>query len=371
LFRDHRKAKYDSDLGDDASMTHKGIEPSTKISATLTDGTRPRFPHNRPSPIRQVLSSYTPQRDRHNLSRIALLTAFFFPVFLGFALSISPDVYAKPERSPSDRIKVFVSILPQAYFVERVGGERVDVSVMVGPGQSPATYEPRPKQMAELNKARLYFRIGVPFENVWMERISKANPNMKVIDTRRGIELLSMKAHHRHDDEAHPHHGTGMKDPHIWLSLRLVKTQAQNMCAAALIAEDLAHRSYYESNLRAFQADLDKLDGEISEILKHIKTRKFMVFHPALGYFARDYALEEVPIERQGKEPSAKILADLIEQAKEEGIKVVFVQQQFGHASAETIGRAIGGKVVYIDPLAKDYLENIRKIAETFAEVMQ
>jgi zinc transport system substrate-binding protein len=351
-------------------MTHEGIEASTKISATLTDGTPTRFPHNQPSPVGHGLSPYTHQRDPHTLSRISLLVALFFSVFLGFVLSISTHSYSKSERGPSDRIKVFVSILPQAYFLERVGGEHVDVAVMVGPGQSPATYEPRPKQMAELNKARLYFRIGVPFENVWMERISKANPNMKVIDTRRGIELLSMKAHHRHDDEAHHHHRTGMKDPHIWLSLRLVKTQAQNMCAA-LIAEDFAHRSYYESNLRAFQGDLDKLDGELGEILKHIKIRKFIVFHPALGYLARDYTLEEIPIERQGKEPSAKVLANLIQRAKEEGIKVVFVQQQFGHASAEIIARAIGGKVVYIDPLAKDYLENMTKIAETFVKVMQ
>ncbi len=351
-------------------MTHKGIEGSTKISAILTDCTPKRSPHNEPSPIRHVLSPCTHQRGQNALSRIALLVALFFPLFLGFALSIAPDVYSKSEIGPSGRIKVFVSILPQAYFVERVGGEHVDVSVMVGPGQSPATYEPRPKQMAELNKARLYFRIGVPFENVWMERISTANPTMPVIDTRRGIELLSMKAHHRHDDEAHHHHGDGMKDPHIWLSPRLVKIQAETMCAA-LTAEDLVYRSYYESNLRAFQADLDQLDSEISEILKPIKTRKFMVFHPALGYVARDYVLEEIPIQRHGKEPSAKILADLIEQAKEEGIKVVFVQQQFGHASAEMMARAIGGKVVYIDPLAKDYLENMRKIAETFVKVMQ
>lgn len=351
-------------------MTYEGIEASRKIPATLTDGTPTRFPRNRPSPIGYVISPYIHQKARRTLSRIALLVALFSLLFLGFALWIAPDLNAKSEMGPSDRIKVFVSILPQVSFAERVGGERVDVSVMVGPGQSPATYEPRPKQMAELNKARLYFRIGVPFENVWMKRISKTNPNMKVIDTRRRIELLSMKAHHRHDDEAHPHHGNEMKDPHIWLSPRLVKIQAENMCAA-LIAEDFAHRSHYESNLRAFQADLDQLDGEISEILKPIKTRKFMVFHPALGYFARDYALEEITIQRQGKEPSAKTLADLIEQAKEEGIKVVFVQQQFGHASAEMIAHAIGGKVVYIDPLAKDYLENMRKIAETFVEVMQ
>jgi zinc transport system substrate-binding protein len=291
-------------------------------------------------------------------------------LFLGFALWIAPDVYSKSGKAPSDGIKVFVSILPQAYFVERLGGERVDVSVMVGPGQSPATYEPRPKQMAELNKARLYFRIGVPFEDVWMERISQANPNMKVIDTRRGIELLSMKVYRRHDDEAHHHPGKGMKDPHIWLSLRLVKIQAQNMCDA-LIAEDPAHRSYYENNLKASQKDLNTLDAKILQTLKDIKTRKFMVFHPALGYFARDYALEEIPIEGQGKEPSAKMLAGLIEQAKEEGIKVVFVQKQFSQTSAEMVAHAIGGTVININPLAKDYLKNMRKIAEALAKAMQ
>lgn len=301
---------------------------------------------------------------------MAWLVALFFSLWLGFALSISPDVYSESAQETSDRIKVFVSILPQAFFLERVGGERVDVSVMVGPGQSPATYEPRPKQMAALDKARIYFRIGVPFEDVWMERISKANPNMKVIDTRRGIELLSMKAHHGHDKEGHHHHGPETKDPHIWLSPRLVKIQAENICAA-LIAEDVAHSSYYQSHLRAFQADLHELDGEISDILKHIKTRKFMVFHPALGYLAHDYALEEIPIERQGKEPSAKALAALIEQGKKEGVQVVFVQKQFGHASAETIARAMGAKVVHIDPLAEDYLENIRKIAESLTKAMQ
>jgi len=370
LFLDHRKAKYDPDWGHDPSMTHEGIEGSTKISARLIDRTRARFPRYRPSPIRQVLSPRGHQRGQNTLSRIALLVALFFPVFLGFALSISPDVYSKSERNPSDRTKVFVSILPQVSFAERVGGERVDVSVMVGPGQSPATYEPRPRQMAELNKARLYFRIGVPFENVWMERISQANPNIKVIDTRHGIELLSMKVYHRHDDEAHHHPGRGMKDPHIWLSLRLVKIQAQNMCDA-LIAEDPAHRSYYENNLKAFQGDLNTLDAKVLQILKDIKTRKFMVFHPALGYFARDYALEEIPIEGQGKEPSAKMLAGLIEQAKAEGVKVVFVQKQFSQTSAEIVAHAIGGTVINIDPLAKDYLENMSRIAAALAKAMQ
>ncbi len=268
------------------------------------------------------------------------------------------------------RIKVFVSILPQAYFVERVGGERVDVSVLVGPGHSPATYEPKPRQITELGKAKVYFRVGVPFEDVWMMRISRANPHMKVIDTRHGIELRTMNAYH--PDRATPPYPyrKGMKDPHVWLSLRLVKVQAENICRA-LISEDPAQRAYYQDNLRAFHYDLDKLDAEIKETLENLKIRKFMAFHPAWGYFARDYGLEQIPIEVEGKQPSARALAHLIKRAKQEGVKVVFVQAQFSTRHAEAVAHAIGGRIARIDPLAKDYLKNMRKIAEAFAKVMQ
>jgi len=291
--------------------------------------------------------------------------AFFAILFLN-----SPPVCPESPGDSKGRIRVFVSILPQAYFVERVGGERVDVSVLVGPGYSPATYELRPKQMAELAKAQLYFRIGVPFEDVWMTRISKANPHMTVIDTRRDIELRSMKALH-HKGAEHQHDETsGLKDPHIWLSLRLVKIQAQNI-SRALISEDPAHKAYYEDNLRAFKHDLDRLDAEISEIMKDSKRRRFMVFHPAWGYFARDYGLEQIPVEVEGKEPSAKALAHLIIRAKQDGIKVIFVQAQFSTKNAETVARAIGGRIIRIDPLTKDYLKNMIKVAETFRKVMQ
>jgi len=308
--------------------------------------------------------------DRIMKRRKIQATSLFYAAFFAALFLSSPPVYPESLRNSKARIKSFVSILPQAYFVERVGGEQVDVSVLVGPGHSPATYEPTPKQMAELGKARLYFRIGVPFENVWMARISRANPNMKVIDTRRGIKLLPMKGYDRDQTEQRHHDSKVTKDPHIWLSLRLVKVQAQNICQA-LISEDPAHRAYYETNLRTFLHDLDKLDAEITEILKGLKARKFMVFHPAWGYFAHDYGLKQIPIEVEGKDPSARALAELIKYAKDEGIRVIFVQAQFSAKNAEAVARAIGGRIVRIDPLAKDYLYNIRKIAETFRRVIQ
>jgi zinc transport system substrate-binding protein len=315
--------------------------------------------------------------------------------FIVFCVALScaagSQLSAATPTPSGEKIRAFVSILPQAYFVERVGGNRVQVSVMVGPGQSPHTYEATPRQMAELSEARLYFRIGVDFENVWMERVSKINPDMRVIDTRRGIELRPMKIHHHHEEahndheakhhkhhrqdhhtahESHHHEGTGMKDPHIWLSMRLVKIQAKTICEV-LTEEDPSHRAYYEANLKAFQHDLGQLDREIARSLKDIKSRKFMVFHPAWGYFAHDYGLEQIPIEMEGKEPTAKDLIHAIEEAKEEGIKIIFVQKQFSKASAETVARAIGGRVVQIDPLARDYLSNMRQVADALVEALR
>jgi zinc transport system substrate-binding protein len=304
-------------------------------------------------------------KSRNIRAAILFCTAFFAILFLS-----STTVCPESHWNSNGKIKAFVSILPQAYFVERVGGVQVDVSVLVGPGYSPATYEPTPRQMAELGKAKLYFRIGVPFENVWMMRIGRTNPHMRVIDTRRGIELRPMNAYHSGKAKQHQPYSKGMKDPHIWLSLGLVKVQAQNIYHA-LISEDPAHKTYYEGNLRAFHHDLDRVDAEIRGVLKNLKTRKFMAFHPAWGYFAGDYGLEQIPVEIEGKEPSARALVGLIKRGKQEGIKVVFVQAQFSTKNAETVARAIGGRIVQIDPLAKDYLKNMKNIAETFRKVIQ
>ncbi|OEU74225.1 MAG: hypothetical protein BA864_03745 [Desulfuromonadales bacterium C00003093] len=296
-------------------------------------------------------------------------TVFLLIVSLCLLFLGASNLNSESHRDNADKIQVVVSILPQAYFVERVGGERVDVSVMVAPGHSPATYEPGPRQMVKLNRAKLYFRIGAPFENVWIERISKANPGLNVIDTRHGIELLPMKTYHHGIQKSVFRHGRDLKDPHIWLSLRLVKVQAKNICNA-LIETDPAYRAYYHENLAMFHRDIDKLDREITKTLKDLRTRKFIVFHPAWGYFARDYGLEQIPIEVEGKEPNAGALSDLIGYAKQEGIKVVFVQAQFSTRNAGTVAQAIGGQIVRIDPLARDYLKNMRRIVETFRKVI-
>lgn len=264
-------------------------------------------------------------------------------------------------------IEVFASILPQKYFIERVGGERVAVSVMVGPGQSPATYEPTPRQMSQLSQARLYFRIGVAFEEAWLDRISVASPQMKMIDTRRGIPLREIESARQEEAAAA---GGGIKDPHVWTSPLLVKIMAGHI-RHALMATDPTHRDDYEKNYAVFAAELDQLDQWIRHLFQNIGSRSFMVFHPSWGYFADAYGLKQIAIESAGREPGPRTLSSLIEQGRKEQVKVIFVQQQFSRRTAETVAQAIGATVVVIDPLAEDYLDNLRHIAQAFAAAMQ
>ncbi|MCD6344416.1 MAG: zinc ABC transporter substrate-binding protein [Anaerolineae bacterium] len=254
----------------------------------------------------------------------------------------------------SAALHVTVSILPQRYFVERVGGEYVAVNVMVEPGASPATYEPQPEQLRALSLADVYFSIGVPFEDVWLERFASVNENLLLVDTTQGIE--------RQGDPEHP-------DPHIWLSPALVKVQAQTIYET-LAQLDPAHQETYRANLESFLTDIDALDADIRETLTGVENRKFMVFHPSWGYFARDYGLEQLPVEVEGQEPSAAELAALVARAKQEGIKVIFAQPEFSTRSAETLAQEIGGEVLLISPLAPDWLDNLRRVAEVLAKRM-
>ncbi|MGE5572568.1 MAG: metal ABC transporter solute-binding protein, Zn/Mn family [Bacillota bacterium] len=251
----------------------------------------------------------------------------------------------------ADRFGIVVSILPQAYFVERIGGDRVAVSVMVPPGASPHTYEPTASQMRDLARAQMYVRIRVHFEEAWMPRIAAANRGMLVVDSTSGIEL------------------SGDEDPHVWLSPRLVRIQAEHICRG-LAKVDPAHRDIYERNKEAFLRDLHALDAELAQTLAPVRGERFMVLHPAWGYFARDYGLEELPIEVEGKEPSAKELAALVDAARANHVKVIFVQPQMSPRPAEVLAREIGARVATVDPLAPDWAANLRAVARTLVEAI-
>ncbi|MBN1642245.1 MAG: zinc ABC transporter substrate-binding protein [Anaerolineae bacterium] len=269
-------------------------------------------------------------------------------------------------------LQVTVSILPQQYFVDRIGGEHVQVGVMVEPGANPATYEPKPEQLVALSRSALYFRIGVPFEDVWMPKIAAANPEMTIVDTAAGIDRIPIADHDHgedHDEGEHDEGPEGALDPHIWLSPRLVAIQAQHI-ADALIAAAPAHEARFRDNLAAFLAEIEALDAEIADTLSGVSGARFLVFHPSWGYFAQDYGLEQIAIEVGGQEPSAQELARLIETAKADGIRVVFAQPEFSTVDARTIAGEIGGQVLLVSPLAPDWLANMQRVAETFAQAL-
>jgi zinc transport system substrate-binding protein len=285
----------------------------------------------------------------------------------------TPQAASTPAQSASaDGLIVTVSILPQQYFVERIGGERVKVNVMVAPGDSPHNYEPKPEQMTALSQSAAYFSIGVDFEGAWLDKIAAANPNMLMVDTIADVERLPMAAHSHEGEEDHDedeeHEEDGL-DPHVWTSPELVKIMSQSIYAA-LAQLDPDHQAEYQKNLDQFVQEIDTLEAEIRQDLAGLEGKKFFVFHPAWGYFANDFGLEQIPIETGGTEPSAKELAALIDEARHEGVRVIFVQPEMSTKAAETIAAEIGGSVVPISPLAYDWMSNLSLVAEAFRDVL-
>ena len=262
---------------------------------------------------------------------------------------------------------VGVSLLPEQYFVERIGGDQVKVEVLVPPGKSPASYEPTPRQMASMAEGSLYFRIGVPFEKSWLPRLQQAVPGMKVVDLRSGLKLRPV-------DLPNGPAATPVKaddaDPHIWLSPPLVIRMA-DLIRDELIAQRPAARAAFEANHARFVGDLKSLDQDIRTRLARKTKRHFMVFHPSWGYFADAYGLIQIPIEAGWKEPGPQTLARLIDDAKARNIRVIFVQKQFSKNEAETVAQAIGGEVLAVDPLAVDYLDNLHRVSDVFARTLQ
>ena len=262
---------------------------------------------------------------------------------------------------------VTVSILPQKYFVEQIAKDFLHVNVMVAPGASQHTYEPKPAQMKELANSDAYFTIGDGFEKAWLPKFHNANPKMLIVDSIKGIEKIAMAEHHHEGEKAgaHQDHEEESLDPHVWLDPILVKTQAKNIYDA-LVTLYPAQTAEFTKNYEAFIVSIDALDASIQKTLSDIKSRKFIVFHPSFGYFAKRYNLEQIAIEVSGKEPKPSELATIIKEAKEENAKVVFVAPQFSQKSAVSIAKQNNGKVVPIDPLAYAWSENLLSIAKTF-----
>lgn len=245
---------------------------------------------------------------------------------------------------------VLVSVPPQAYFVKRLAGEFVEVEIMVPPGASPATFEPTLKQMQAVARAKLYVTVGhpnFPFEKTWLKKLVSNNPE---------LTLVSCNPDHLESG-----------DPHIWVSPEIGLKMAERI-HRALVKLMPNKKAEIDQNRDRLFSEIKALDLELDRTLETRKGSKFLVFHPAWGHFAAHYGLEQIPIEQGMKEPSPSTLSKLIEQAKSEGIKLVFVQPQFSKEQAELVAREIGGKVVEANPLAEDWAENLRSMARQLRE---
>jgi zinc transport system substrate-binding protein len=266
-----------------------------------------------------------------------------------FPLLIALFLYSAAGRAAAeDAIEVFVSIAPQQYLVQRIGGARVNVTVMLKPGHSPETYDPVPRQMALLAKARIYFLIGVPFEIKWREKFRLQNAGMRMVATGQQGRVIN-------------------NDPHIWTSpvnASLIAGEIRN----ALVDADPGGTPLYESNFQSLDADLKKLDADIKDMLKERRTDYFIVSHDAWAYYAERYGLQQLTLESRGREKGPRGIAELSDLARRENIRTLFVQRQHPGGSAHTLAAELGARVAVIDPLAADYIDNLRRVTASIAE---
>ena len=270
------------------------------------------------------------------------------------------------------KIPVMVSIVPQAYFVQRVGGESVTVESIAPPNYSPETYQITPRQMDALGQTRVYFRIGMPFEEELAKRLSATFPSLRIVDTREGVPLLEMCEDGGHEGHDHDHHGHvhGEHDPHIWLDPTRVKIQARTI-AAALQAVRPEKAEEFAGNLVAFERDLDALHGQVSEILAPVRGRVIYVFHPAFGYFADAFGLEQRAIEFEGKSPGPRRLQKIVDEIRNSSTRAIFEQPQFKAAELQAVAKEANVEVVLLDGLAADWGENLKQMASVIVEKLQ
>jgi zinc transport system substrate-binding protein len=288
-----------------------------------------------------------------------LMTSRPLQVLLFFFCFLSP---AQLFAANASEFEIFVSIPPQRWLGEQLGDGLIKVHLLVEKGQEPHGFEPAPRKIQALSRSRLLFTAGMEFEQELTRRLQTGSPQLRIVDTSKTIQKIQLQG------AAHAHRET--LDPHVWLSPPNLKSMAAVM-AAALIEEDPDHEHVYRKNLWLLNSLLDDLDQDIAKKLAPYRGASFFVFHPAFGYFAHRYQLQQIAVETGGKSPTPKQLFGLIRKAKADGVRVIFVQPQFDPRSAESVATAIGGKVVPLDPLAENAVRNLGDMASEVAQALE
>lgn len=269
-------------------------------------------------------------------------------------LSISAFQACTPQKKSDEKI-LSVSIEPQKYLLEKLVGNKYIVNTAIPVGSNPETYDPSPSQMVNIGKSEMYFKVGnLGFENTWLKNISVNNPDMNIVDCSQGIQTIQ-------DDHGHPN-----GDPHIWSSTKTALTVSTNMYNA-LIAHDPKHKDYYLDKFKTLEKTIQQTDSIIKSYIAEAPCKSFIIYHPALSYFAEQYGLHQYSIEVDGKNPTPKQIAELVKKAKQENIRVIFIQEEYDLKNAEPIANETGAKIVVINPLSYKWDQELIKIAKSVA----
>lgn len=280
-----------------------------------------------------------------------------FPILWGFLLLTSCGTGADVPDKPV----VSVSIIPQQYFIEQLAGDLVEVNVLVPPGASPATYEPTVAQLGKLDRSEIYMRIGyIGFEQSWLEKLSAVNPDMKIVDLSKDVDLILHDTGEEEEHHGHAHHGP---EPHIWMSAINARIIAHNIHRELLLLFP-GEKEYLQARLMQFSSELDSLHLAIAGKLEGMENRQFMIYHPALTYFARDYGLEQLSLEKEGKSPSPSHMKELTDLAVQNQINKILIQSQFDRDNAEVLARETGSEIIQFDPLDPHWSEQMCYIAD-------
>jgi len=289
-------------------------------------------------------------------------------------LILSTCSRSKQQVQSSSQLNIVVSIPPQKYFVEKIGGDRVAVTTLIPAGASPHTFEPKPSSMAAVADADCWFSIGLEIEDAWIPKLQQINSGLKIVATDSGIVKMRMAEHDGEapgdengllDHRCHEHEGL---DPHIWLAPALVKQQIRHI-TSTLCLIDSAHATFYRKRHARFDLEIDSLTAAITTKLARCDSgRTFLVFHPSWGYFAHEFSLHELAIEVEGKEPGLREMGSIVAQARSNNITTLLIQPQFSQKLATTIAKQIGAQVGIADPMAEAWGQNLLSVAESICK---
>lgn len=295
----------------------------------------------------------------------------FLPALLLIAFS-GPAFAAAPAKP-----LIYVPVLPYEYLFERIGGEWIEVHSVVGEGGDCHNYNPPPRQLAQMGKAHVLCSADLGFEGNFFVKVGDGVNGPKPVNLLEGLELLegscevceaARKEGHPEDAKAHQHEHEELKDPHVWLSPRMLLLLADKVAGLLIECTPPPAHPAIQANLQDFRKDVATVQAELTAALAPIKGQTFYVYHGAFAYFARDFGLVQKAIETYGRRPTPRQVADIAKQAKQDGVRLIFMQPQFDQSSAQSLAETIGGKVELLDPLEKDVLSNLRTIARTLRQ---